>query len=604
MWIVTFYSFKGGVGRTMALVNCAAELAKRGRRVLIVDFDLEAPGIHTYRPFHGAQEHAGIVDYVTQYITTRKAPDVREFIFEGEFNGSSLSCMSAGVLDSNYAWKLNSIDWRRLYEEYQGYILFEDMKRQWEKHGFDYVLIDSRTGHTDVGGICTRQLPNAAVMLFFPNDQNVNGLKQVTADIRSEAKGPSRKDIKLHFCPSNVPDLDDEEQILERHLSYAELELGYSEPASIIRHYRSLSLLDQLIFVTERPNSRLTKEYQLLVDSIVSENIEDRAGAVARLRRIRSSLVSDKSPKNIELVNRIVDLHPRDGEVSFVAANIYNHIGLEDAELEMLSRAISSGFQEAFARSRRASILMSRSQDDVAREDLQAVLESKRARPWEIGTAIERLREIDPNWLDTAKRSPALRQLDLTGLVDVVNPLMYDRRGADLAVELMAKFEPFDDDEGIVESFVLALISTGRFDDAMKLVAATREEILVSSQVSDVFNFAAAEWGSQGVPSADVFQRVIDLYNPEVLRSPNNWQCLALSNYVVGNKEEAQTILNEAKESVDTVSRIFSCWRYLYTSRKEFLKDIDEMEKSFKRNRIVPSFVKAFSKPGGLNRPM
>ena len=48
MHITTFYSFKGGVGRTQALVNVGVELAKRGRRVLLVDFDLEAPGIDTY----------------------------------------------------------------------------------------------------------------------------------------------------------------------------------------------------------------------------------------------------------------------------------------------------------------------------------------------------------------------------------------------------------------------------------------------------------------------------------------------------------------------------------------------------------------------------
>jgi len=42
LYVITFYSFKGGVGRTMALVNTAAELARRGRKVLVVDFDLEA----------------------------------------------------------------------------------------------------------------------------------------------------------------------------------------------------------------------------------------------------------------------------------------------------------------------------------------------------------------------------------------------------------------------------------------------------------------------------------------------------------------------------------------------------------------------------------
>jgi cellulose biosynthesis protein BcsQ len=43
MYISTFYSFKGGVGRSLALANIATELVIRGKRVLIVDFDLEAP---------------------------------------------------------------------------------------------------------------------------------------------------------------------------------------------------------------------------------------------------------------------------------------------------------------------------------------------------------------------------------------------------------------------------------------------------------------------------------------------------------------------------------------------------------------------------------
>ena len=45
MYVVTFYSFKGGVGRTMSLVNVATQLALAAKKVLIVDFDLEAPGI-------------------------------------------------------------------------------------------------------------------------------------------------------------------------------------------------------------------------------------------------------------------------------------------------------------------------------------------------------------------------------------------------------------------------------------------------------------------------------------------------------------------------------------------------------------------------------
>jgi len=46
--IITFYSYKGGTGRSMALANIACILAEqqtaaRGKGVLMIDWDLEAP---------------------------------------------------------------------------------------------------------------------------------------------------------------------------------------------------------------------------------------------------------------------------------------------------------------------------------------------------------------------------------------------------------------------------------------------------------------------------------------------------------------------------------------------------------------------------------
>ncbi len=43
--IISFYSFRGGVGRSMAMLNVGVLLARAGRRVLLVDLDLEAPGL-------------------------------------------------------------------------------------------------------------------------------------------------------------------------------------------------------------------------------------------------------------------------------------------------------------------------------------------------------------------------------------------------------------------------------------------------------------------------------------------------------------------------------------------------------------------------------
>jgi|SRR6516165_2113924 Mrp family chromosome partitioning ATPase len=69
--IITFYSFKGGTGRSMALANVAWILASAGKRVLTIDWDMEAPGPHRYfRPFlhdPDVERSEGVIDYVTEY---------------------------------------------------------------------------------------------------------------------------------------------------------------------------------------------------------------------------------------------------------------------------------------------------------------------------------------------------------------------------------------------------------------------------------------------------------------------------------------------------------------------------------------------------------
>lgn len=215
MYVSTFYSFKGGVGRTMALVNAAAELAQRGRRVLAVDFDLEAPGLDTFEILRPPPDVPGIIDFVSEYLTTGQAPEIERFVSKSAVV-DNLWVVPSGN-QQRYAASLGQIDWQDLYERHDGYLLFEDVKEQWRNViQPDYVLIDSRTGHTDTCGICTRQLPDAVTLLFFPNEQNLRGL----------------------------------------------------------------SLLNQAVFTRDRPKSRLAKEYRGVVDQVVHGNIEDKDGAL------------------------------------------------------------------------------------------------------------------------------------------------------------------------------------------------------------------------------------------------------------------------------------------------------------------------------------
>ena len=68
----------------------------------------------------------------------------------------------------------------------------------------DYVLIDSRTGLTDISGICTLQLPDLVVLLFSLNNQNVRGTGQIYTSIKFNKLNRS---IKTLLVASPIPDV-------------------------------------------------------------------------------------------------------------------------------------------------------------------------------------------------------------------------------------------------------------------------------------------------------------------------------------------------------------------------------------------------------------
>ncbi len=284
----------------MAMMNCAAELVKKGRKVLVVDFDLEAPGLESFNLKLPRGKKNGIVDYVGNYLKTDSAPNIEPYLYKVGLDPKltgQLFMMPAGDRSRYYNQRLLSIDWQDLYERRDGYLLFENLKAQWKNYlDPDYVLIDSRTGYTDVGEICTRQLPDAIVFLYFLNEQNLSGLSRIVKKIRDDVSNRN-KELKFYFVPSNVPDFDDENRILNRRLKEFKRNLHYDKVTTTIHHYPSLSLLNQELFTIKRPKSRLAKEYRLLADKIRRANLDDIKSAISFLKntitRIEKAIPDD-----------------------------------------------------------------------------------------------------------------------------------------------------------------------------------------------------------------------------------------------------------------------------------------------------------------------
>lgn len=607
MFVVTFYSYKGGVGRTMALVNIAVAEAKLGKRVLVVDFDLEAPGLPSYKSFEDSGCDRGIVDYITAYRTTGTAPNAAEFITECNVGGSPIWLMPAGRhTRPGYTDTLNAIDWQNLYERQEGYLMFEDLKRQWQAQGFDYVLIDSRTGHTDVGGICTRQLPDAVVIMFLPNKQNIEGLVPIVAGIRAERS--RKKKIKLRFCASNVPDLDDENDILVNALADARDRLDYSEDdLNIVKHYSSLEVLTQVAFVQSRQNSRLAKEYQRLRKSIISLNPEDREGALAalhempeRIKLARSQQQSEDPAALCSKIEQIRLLHPSDGEIAFSAALILGQLGEQQAEVEALSVAIEQGYevnQARIARAYRSSIKENR---EEAIDDLRQVLASTTASLFELVPAFQFLYSLEGKWTTGLEKVLDRPDTEFATLRYIAPLVMGIRKGLPAVARRMQQSAASAELDAVqrrvaLNFAVLSHIGSGQFGAAKTLIRAQGEAPLEQTELEDLFNFAMADWGDRTHPSTDLFAEVAHrVLNSDAkqFETANALQCAAVAASVAGDRDAAMRSLDLAGKLTPPGRMIFSCWQFLYVTSDELLSEIEAMKQLLLRgDALTPPFL-------------
>lgn len=185
---VTFYSYKGGVGRTLALLNVAAALAAHGRKVLAVDLDLEAPGFglssFLKSSAQEASEQRGVSDFifdsfkpgelaVDRYIARAELPEVGDRLWLMPA-GTRAMALAAGIAD---LYQNPSAVTARVFS----YLVDEIAS------GIapDYLLFDSRTGLADIAGVCTVELPQVLVVLSGLAAQSVEGTAQVLERLRA-----------------------------------------------------------------------------------------------------------------------------------------------------------------------------------------------------------------------------------------------------------------------------------------------------------------------------------------------------------------------------------------------------------------------------------
>jgi MinD-like ATPase involved in chromosome partitioning or flagellar assembly len=203
---VTFYSFKGGVGRTLALLDVAVMLARAGQRVVAVDMDLEAPGFHRYPAIQPpAEDHPGVSDYVLDRLAGPER-SIEPYTYRPPIIGvdDRLVIVPAGRRPRELAESIPQL-YQPLGERALIFQLF--VARLVGAFAPDFILFDSRTGLAEIAAVCTVELADAIVAFTGLNPQGIDGLADVLESIRSHPARQRPPALILTYGP--IPRVQD-----------------------------------------------------------------------------------------------------------------------------------------------------------------------------------------------------------------------------------------------------------------------------------------------------------------------------------------------------------------------------------------------------------
>lgn len=326
--IFSFYSFKGGVGRSMALLNVAYTLASRGRHVLIMDLDLEAPGLSGFLHREHELGQSAPEDIVDLLAWARRAAatlsDEKPQLAPSELPGGAqfitsvrpeklaslkprlgdvghLDVISANT-DPSYYDRFTNLQLGTLQQT--EIVAMGRLLRAWLKRltlpievpdyygpdvprsvPYDYVLIDSRTGISEIGGLCIGPLSDRLVVLTALNDQNIEGTKRFLQEVGINKPRTSEDPLwdEVDVRPSTTvapPRMGPKPTLLvaspvpagglvEKRQRLEVLDKQIGPIASKISYHPQLAL-HETIFVRDWTDEYLAAEYSGLADHLMA----------------------------------------------------------------------------------------------------------------------------------------------------------------------------------------------------------------------------------------------------------------------------------------------------------------------------------------------
>ncbi|MBF2087389.1 MAG: MinD/ParA family protein [Synechococcales cyanobacterium K44_A2020_017] len=180
--VISIHSYRGGTGKSNSTANLAALVAAEGKRVGIVDTDIQSPGIHVLFGFDDQKIDRSLNDYLWGRCSIAEvAYDVTYAIGESAKPNSKIYLIPASVKAGEIA--------RVLREGYDVGLLNEGFQDLIENLELDYLFIDTHPGLNEET-LLSITISDVLLLILRPDSQDYQGTA-VTVDVARKLEVPS-----------------------------------------------------------------------------------------------------------------------------------------------------------------------------------------------------------------------------------------------------------------------------------------------------------------------------------------------------------------------------------------------------------------------------
>lgn len=183
--IISIHSFRGGTGKSNLTANLATELALRGKRVAIVDTDINSPGIHVLFGFDETRINKTLNDYLWDRATIEETAYLLSDVVSDDPGRGFLRDLAIWLIPSSI--RTGEIA-RILREGYNVGLLNEGFMTLLNDLDLDFLFIDTHPGLNEET-LLSIAISNALIIILRPDQQDFQGTA-VTVDIAHKLDVP------------------------------------------------------------------------------------------------------------------------------------------------------------------------------------------------------------------------------------------------------------------------------------------------------------------------------------------------------------------------------------------------------------------------------